>query len=240
MSESTPALSLLSGRLLARNVIWNVLGSSLPLLVAIWSIPALIQGMGTERFGLLAIIWTGIGYFTFFDLGTGRALTKLVAERLGNGREAELPPLIHTGMALMYGLGATATLVLALVAPYAVRVVLNVPAPLQEEAYWSLLIMAATLPFVVSTAGLIGILQAHQRFARINVIRLVLGITTFLGPVLALLITPSLVATTLVLAAARVVAWLAYRNACRQRGMSLERAATMNRTAAMELLTFGG
>jgi O-antigen/teichoic acid export membrane protein len=236
-SETRPRLT---GRLMARNAAWNVIGTAAPLAVAIWAIPFLIHGMGAERFGLLAIIWAGIGYFTLFDLGTGRALTKLVAERLGNEREAELPALLHTGMALMYALGTVAALLLAAVTPYVVRTILNVPASLEDEARWSLLILALTLPFVVSTAGLVGILQAHQLFKHINIIRVILGLITFLGPVIALLITPSLTATTLVLAAARVAAWLAYRTVCRDSCAGFAPTYAVTRAAARDLLSFGG
>ena len=211
----TPPAEWLSGRLLARNVLWNVSGAGLPLVVALWAIPTLIAGMGTERFGLLAIIWMGVGYFSLFDLGIGWALTKLIAERLGSGRQRELPALTHTGLRLMLALGVTAAVLVSLIAVWLVEDLLNIPTALHPEALWSLWILAATLPFVVSTAGLIGILQAHQRFPQINAVRIPLGIMNFLGPVLALTVTPSLVATTLVLAASRIAAWLAYRWLCK-------------------------
>jgi O-antigen/teichoic acid export membrane protein len=72
--------SLLSGRLLARDVIWNFGGMAVPMLVGIFVIPLLIEGYGKERFGLLAIIWMGVGYFSLFDMGFGRALTKLLSD----------------------------------------------------------------------------------------------------------------------------------------------------------------
>ena len=59
---------------------------AVPVLIALAAIPLLIKGMGEERFGLLSIIWMGVGYFSLFDLGLGRALTKLIAERLGLSR----------------------------------------------------------------------------------------------------------------------------------------------------------
>jgi O-antigen/teichoic acid export membrane protein len=234
------AARLVSGKLLARNVVWNLSGAGLPLVVALWAIPALINGMGTERFGLLAIIWMGVGYFSLFDLGMGRALTKLVAERLGNGRESELPSLIGTGLRLMFGLGVIAALTVAGITPWLAGGLLNVPADLVQEAVWSFWILAGTLPFVVSTAGLIGILQAHQRFPLISAVRIPLGIMNFLGPVLALAVTPSLVATTLVLAATRVLAWLAFRWLYKEFSPKSESGTTVSRAAARDLLSFGG
>ncbi len=94
-------IALTSGRQLSRNIIWNLLGSGAPLLVAIVAIPILIEGMGLVRFGVLTIAWMVVGYFSLFDLGLGRALTKLVAEKLGhsqNNENNEIPPLIWTAM----------------------------------------------------------------------------------------------------------------------------------------------
>jgi len=59
--EATPLaapganLHLMHGRLLARNVIWNLIGNGAPMIVAVFCIPILIRGLGTDRFGVLAL-----------------------------------------------------------------------------------------------------------------------------------------------------------------------------------------
>ena len=70
----------------------------MPLLVAIVVIPMLIKGMGLERFGVLTIAWMVVGYFSLFDFGLGRALTKLVADKLGKGQNNAIPSLIWIAM----------------------------------------------------------------------------------------------------------------------------------------------
>ncbi len=65
-------LHLTWGPLLARNVIWNLVGNGAPMIVAVFSIPILIQGLGRDRFGVLALAWALIGYASLFDLGVGR------------------------------------------------------------------------------------------------------------------------------------------------------------------------
>ncbi|MCG8060811.1 MAG: flippase, partial [Candidatus Thiodiazotropha endolucinida] len=74
---------LTRGGRLAKNVVWNLLSIIVPFLVAIITIPILIDGIGKDRFGLLAISWMFVGYFSLFDFGLGRALTVLVAKCLG-------------------------------------------------------------------------------------------------------------------------------------------------------------
>ena len=116
---------MISGRHFTRNVFWNLLGAGAPLLVAIVAIPLLIDSLGLSRFGVLTIAWMVVGYFSLFDFGLGRALTKLVAEKLGNGLLEEIPSLIWTAMSLMAILGIIGAVVVAAISPWLVGDVLN-------------------------------------------------------------------------------------------------------------------
>lgn len=221
-----------------RNVLFNLLGTGAPLLIALWAIPLIIKGMGKQRFGLLTIIWMSIGYFSLFDLGIGSALTKLVAERLNSERVHELPVLISTSLKLMLGFGILSGFLVFGITPWLVGSVLNIPSDLQGEAVWSFRLLAASLPFVISSAGLIAVLQAYQRFGTINAVRIPLGVANFLGPLLALMVTSSLVATTITLAVARIVAFLSYSVCCYPHIHNRE--AVWDSDKIRELLSFGG
>lgn len=76
-----PTRLLTGGTRLARNGVFNIIGQGVPLLAAFFAIPRLIHGLGTDRFGVLTLVWMVIGYFSLFDLGLGRALTQVVAEK---------------------------------------------------------------------------------------------------------------------------------------------------------------
>ena len=208
MSGSVKQLT--SGRLLARNTGWSLLGTVLPFLVAAVAIPVLIRGLGTERFGLLSIIWVVIGYFSIFDLGLGRALTQMVAEKLGAGREREIPHLAKTALVMtgLIGLGAAA--LVGLITPWLAGEVLRVPATLRVESVRAFWILAGSLPFIIVSGSLIGLLQAHQKFRAISSIRIVIGSLNFLGPLIVLHWSRSLTAAAAALAATRVLAAVAY------------------------------
>lgn len=236
----TTPLSLLSGKRLARSVAWNLAGAGIPLLLAFWVIPLLVEGMGTERFGLLGIVWAGIGYFSLFDFGIGAALAKLTAERLGDGRIDDLSSLIRTGLSLLLGLGVFAALTVLLLTSWLIANVLKVPFELINEASGSFWVLAATLPFVTLMSGLTGILRGYQRFDKINLVRIPLGIANFLFPVVALKITPSLVATTAMLAVSRVIACLACWQLCRPYLSSCRSHNGARRQNTRMLLRFGG
>src|SRR5438128_217783 len=79
--------SLTSGRVLAKSASFNLLGQVAPVLVAFLAVPVLVSHLGVDRFGLLSLVWLVIGYFGLFDLGLSRALTQLVAEKLGANDE---------------------------------------------------------------------------------------------------------------------------------------------------------
>src|SRR5579859_6205736 len=131
MTHAYPQAKLTSGRLLARNTVWNLLGTLLPMAVAVVSIPPLVRALGLDRFGLLSLAWIVIGYFSLFDVGIGRALTKLVAEKLGANEEHSVPPLAWTSLLLLLVLGVLGGLATFAVSSRLVYGMLKIPAALQ-------------------------------------------------------------------------------------------------------------
>jgi len=226
---------LIVRRPLARNAVYSLLGQGLPLFAALIAFPLLIKALGTDRFGILSLAWVLIGYFSLFDLGLGRALTKLVAEKLGAGAEREIPDLVWSALALMFVLGVVGAILVALVSPWLVGSVLKIPHELQAETLHSFFIIAVSTPIVITTTGLRGILEARQMFGLVNAIRIPMGLFTFLGPLLVLPVTSSLAAITGVLLVGRVIAWMVHFYYCLKIMPSLRHGAV--KIAAMGPLT---
>src|SRR5947207_14300295 len=99
---------MMSNRRLARNAVWNLLSLTAPMLVALGAIPALIRTLGADRFGILTLAWMLIGYCSLFDLGLGRALTKLVSE----GTDV-LACSVWTALSLVFALRCAGSLMFA-------------------------------------------------------------------------------------------------------------------------------
>ncbi|MHB1055054.1 MAG: flippase [Thermoleophilia bacterium] len=197
---------LIGGRLLARNTLWNLIGFAVPLVAAIIVIPVLNRHLGTDRFGVLTLIWAMIGYFNLFDLGIGRALTKLVADRLGSGEESQILQLSSGAFSLMLVLSCLGTLALVLISGWLTVSVLNIPGELQNEATQAFYLCAVAIPLIVISAGISGMLAAAQRFDLINLIRIPLGLFVFIGPLLVLPFSNSLFWMTGILVFGRMVA----------------------------------
>jgi O-antigen/teichoic acid export membrane protein len=233
-------LHLTSGRLLARNTVWNLIGSGAPMIVAVFCIPILIRGLGKERFGVLTLAWALIGYASLFDLGLGRALTQLVAKKLGVGEDREVPALVWTSLLLILLVGVLGAAVVGLLSPWLVHRALNVPTALQRETLHSFYLLGLSIPVVISTAGLRGLLEAHQRFGLINALRVPMGVFTFAGPLLVLPFSKSLVPVVGTLVAGRVAAWALHLLVCLRVLPELGRSIAWQRSAAGPLLRFGG
>jgi O-antigen/teichoic acid export membrane protein/GT2 family glycosyltransferase len=242
MSETVtkPNGHLTSGRLLARNVVWNLLGTVAPLFVAVFAVPRLIHAMGTDRFGVLTLAWALIGYASLFDLGLGRALTQLVAKKLGAGEEREIPSLAWTSLLLMTLLGLAGTASILLISSWLAGHGLNVPAELQRETLQSFRVLALSLPFVITTAGLRGLLEAHQRFGLISALRIPMGVFTFAGPLLVLPFSKGLLPVIAVLVAGRVAAWALHLLICLRVVPELRRSVDWEHSVVGPLLRFGG
>lgn len=231
---------LTSGRLLARNTLWNLLGSGAPTLVAVFCIPILIRGLGKERFGVLALAWALIGYASLFDLGLGRALTQLVAKKLGAGEEREVPTLVWTSLLLMLVLGVVGTAVVMLISPWLVHHALNVPSALQRETLQSFYLLGLSIPVVITTAGLRGLLEAHQRFGLINALRIPMGVFSFGSPLLVLPFSKSLFPVVGILVLGRLLACIAHLLMCLRVAPELGHRIAWHRPAAGPLLRSGG
>src|SRR5438094_796119 len=101
--------------------------------VAVVVIPRLIRELGIDRFGALTIAWMVVGYFSLFDLGLGRALTNLIAQRLATHGDGGVPPIIWTANLLMLALGVIGVVGFAAASPLVVHRLLKVSPALQPE-----------------------------------------------------------------------------------------------------------
>jgi O-antigen/teichoic acid export membrane protein len=226
-------------RSIAGNTLWNLLGNCFPVVVAMVCLPVLKHGLGTERLGIISLAWVVIGYFGLFDLGLSRALTKLVAERIGQRREPEIPSLVWTSLFLMTGLATLGAVLTFLLAPVLVERLLKVPAALSHEALGSFYWLGASVPVVVLTAGLRGVLEALQRFRLATAIRIPMGIFTYLGPAALLPFTHSLVPIVAALVLGRAIACAAHFWACFHAMPSLHSGFGFHRGSAKPLFIFG-
>lgn len=227
-------------RRMARHTIWNLIGMTLPMVIAVFAIPALDRGLGRERFGALGLVWMLVGYFNLFDMGLGRALTKLMAERIARHEDEEMPGLFWTSIWLMLALGIVAGVVLYALAPAFAYCWLKIDPGFQREAMQAFRVTAFGMPIVVATVGLVGVLEACHRFGLLNIIRVPMGSLTFLVPLLVLPFSKSLVPVAAVLIGGKMVECVVYFGACLRAIPSLRHSLAWQAREIGPLFTFGG
>jgi O-antigen/teichoic acid export membrane protein len=227
-------------RSLRFNVLLNLGGQVAPLAAGLLAMPVLVRVLGAERIGLLTIAWVLIGYFGLFDLGIGRAMTRHISAALAKDRTDEGASIALTGLVLMSGLGVVAALALLAAGPWLGGSAVTVSESLQLEVKYSLYVLAAGIPLTIASTGLTAVLEAHEQFLTVNLIKIPLGLLLFLGPVAAVSISSSLVLVVLSLVLCRLGALVALLVVCREligRGVSMRAAFRGN---ARLLLSFGG
>ncbi len=190
---------------------WNLGGLSLPLLVAAVTVPQLIDRLGNERFGLLALAWGLIGYAGALDLGIGRALTQMVARLRGEGDVSAVPGILSTASRITLVSGAVGGSLIALFALIGDTIWVTTQDTPHNEIRIAMLLMAVALPAQAMSATYRGLNEAYQNFRGINLLRIGLGALTFGGPYLVSLVTQNLAALVATLVVSRIVALTIYR-----------------------------
>lgn len=131
-------------------------------------------------------------------------------------------------------------MVLGLLSPYLVAHTFKVPAGMRQEMLGTLYLLAAAVPLVISTTGLRGILEAHQRFDLSNRLRVFMGAFTFLGPLAVLPFSSNLFWITVALVGGRLIAWCGHLYYCLRIMPVLKTGISMDRSMVRPLLKFGG
>jgi O-antigen/teichoic acid export membrane protein len=166
-----------------KNTLWNLFGSAAPMLIGIATIPYIYQQIGIERIGVLTLIWALIGYFSIFDFGLGRAITQRIASLASHQTEKQKITTATTGVFLTLLIGMVGSLAGFAFLEMAGVGWINSTKHLDQEIYVSFLLACLAIPATTATAGLRGILEGEQRFKAINILKLILGLSNFLGPI---------------------------------------------------------
>jgi len=232
--------TLTHGGLLAKNVIYNLLGMLLPLVVAMMTIPRLVKGLGTERFGVLALSWVVLGYFGVFDFGLGRVITKMIGEKLGKHQGSDVASIAWTGLFFLGMLGLVMAALLYMIAPLLVFRILKISAVLQQESLSAFRVLSLSVIFVILTVGLRATQEAYQKFAILNVIRTLNGILIYLAPLLLLPFTRIISHYVWALTGVRLVIMLINGAACAVQFPTIRRRPIIDLQLAKPMFRLGG
>ncbi|OLC69676.1 MAG: hypothetical protein AUH78_23100 [Gemmatimonadetes bacterium 13_1_40CM_4_69_8] len=210
---------------LVRNAGWNLTGQAIPTLAALVSIPVLIHAIGDSRFGFLSIAWILVGYFGLADLGIGRGLTHGVARRLSGDADADVSDLVWSGLFVLGLAGLVAGGAVAASSKLLVSSFIRIEPDLSEEAVRALAILGLSIPVVVLSSGLRGLMP--------------IGALLFLGPAVVAQFSVSLPNIMICLLVLRVAMCLLLFLLCMRHIKHFLRVR-LRWSAVRELLSLGG
>ncbi len=177
---------------LKHNTLWNLAGSGLPLIAAVFCIPYLLRTLGNEAFGVLTLIWALIGYFSLFDMGVGRALTYEISKLRGNNNlfnlDAEIATTLSAGIFLTLLTGIFGALLIWLISPNLVTNWLKISPNLQADTLRAFQIAALGIIPTTVTSGVRGALEGLERFAASNINKSILGFGMFILPTFSVML----------------------------------------------------
>ncbi len=224
---------------ISRNARYNLIGSVVPIALALVTVPIYLHLVGPDRYGVLAIAWLLLGYFGLFDLGLGRATTfQLAALRDAPG--AERARVFWSAIMVNIAMGAVGAAILWPTAHYFFGHVFKVDPALLPELVASVPLLACAVPIATITGVLTGVLTSQERFLEVNIFSvssttlfqiLPLLVAWIFGPNLVWLLAAAVFARLLAIA---LLAVRAYRIVGRGYPMRFDR------TSARRLLSYGG
>ena len=193
----------------SRHTSYNLIGSIIPLLGSLVTVPIYVHLIGPARYGVLAIAWLLLGYFGLFDLGLGRA-TSFRISALREGSAEERANTFWAAIVVNLGMGIVGAAILWLGADYFFAHLFKVDAALRPEIMASVPLLALSVPVATLSGVLTGALQGREQFLQTNIISVVsaalfqllpLWVVWQMGPNLVQVLSAAVLAKILTMAA---------------------------------------
>ena len=222
-----------------RDIAWSAIGTLLPAVAALWAVPQYTETLGAERFGVLALVWSLVGWFSVADLGLSRAVTHGVARALARDDAAHAGAVSWSALAVMVPVAVVGGGVLAASAPWVVGH-LTIDEVFALDTVASLRWVGIAIPLTVVVTALRGVVEGTGAFRILGLVRAPIGIAFALVP-LAFLRGEARVALAVQgIVAVRAVALVVHAGLALHLLPTLRPMRFVGRAEFQDLLSFGG
>jgi O-antigen/teichoic acid export membrane protein len=160
---------------LKKNTVANILGSLIPMIVALITVPLYLNVIGYEKYGLLVILWAVIGYFSFFDLGLSRSLIQRLSSQK-NSIDNDAGKLVWTAYFLALISAVVGGLILYVLAKYAILHFAGKTKIPVNELNELVNLLLISMPIILSVGIFSSAMQAKLKFIELNFIQTIGGI----------------------------------------------------------------
>ena len=151
-----------------KNVAINFFGLILPTFVSLVTVPTYIRLLGVERYGVVSLVWTFIGYFGVLDLGMGMAAQNHISKARAAKDGAQSALVFWSAFWLNLATGIVGGL-LVYAGGYVYTAHFTHAAPaLREEFYHALPWLALAIPIANVSWVCAGAINGAERFGVYN------------------------------------------------------------------------
>jgi O-antigen/teichoic acid export membrane protein len=211
---------------------------TIPIAIALVTVPIYISHIGTTRYGVLSIIWILLGYFGFLDFGLAQASTNALSKIAHTSKE-ERGAVLVTSLYLNLLLGTLGGFIIYFAGWALLHHLLTLSDMVGAEVEKSFPWIACMLPLALLGGVARGAIESRERFFVVNVLDLI-GFTLgqivpilcviVVGPSLAVVIPAAFLARALSVVLS--LGWVV-------RSESLSAPHAFDRSLVKELLGFG-
>ena len=210
----------------------------LPAFVSLAIIPVLINVYGDNQFGLLMICWSIVGYFNVFDLGVGRAVTHILSKKISEGSSKyDIAGLVRTSLTLSLLLGIFGGFILWMASGWFIHYVLKIQ-EFSKDYLWIFLLLSITIPFVILTTTIRSVFEAQHLFKLTSIIRVILGVSIFLGPYIAIYFGANLLNAVISLLVVRILIFFVHYLILSNSSILREKTPAFNYKWTVEIFRF--
>jgi O-antigen/teichoic acid export membrane protein len=222
-------------------LLWTFFGLLVPLLFAALFIPRLLEQIGDERFGILAIAWGLLGFSGLLDLGIGRATTKLTADAIGRRDFDSIPSILQTAIRLSFVMSTYGAVLLCAVLAIGAAAFLKTETVSRFELVSAAFVLSLALPFQAMSSTYKGINEAFLNLKAVSVIRMGLGASTFALPFAIAFVSKRVDLLVSSILLSRILAFVLYRMfSLRCVDKSSPKKPEYSKDIQANLLKFGG
>ncbi|MFM0413862.1 oligosaccharide flippase family protein [Paraburkholderia aromaticivorans] len=195
-------------RSIVRNIVINFAGAIAPTFISLVTVPAYIHLMGVERYGVINLVWTLIGYFSVLDLGTSLATENQISKARA-ATDDSIERIFWSAWFMNLGTGIVGGLLIYVGTVVYITHGVKIEPAFQREVMASLPWIAVAVPIANVSWVFAGAINGVERFTSFNVNQ-TLGTALFqLLPLAAIFcFSPSLAVVIPAAVVARLVAGL--------------------------------
>ena len=244
-SESKPT-ALTQG--LTRNTIFNMIGWVWPIAISILSVPFIVKTLGTDAYGVFAIVSIVAGYLGLLSGPVAMGNVRFIAEAFAHQNWSELREAVAAGLVINTILSAVGSLILFIAADVLAKKVFSIPPALVGSTIIVFRLATFSLFLNGIVSSLQGIPAAMRRYDILNQVGLFIGTLNTVAIVFALwmgwgllgAVLAQVLASVLELVLLSIVAWRLLRAIPMSEYKLPIRPAFIKRLAGFSSLLFAG